>query len=352
MTTIPEESHNETTPFTEEQCHFLERAIATVVANTTVHPQTPVPPPILSNANLPKPTKPDNFTPGRNADVKLWLFQLEQYLRFTNLPRERYVEYAAALFRGSAISWWRTQLHGNQSLPANWEEFKDTMQRTFSPINHVKLARDRLSKLRQTYSVQDYVWRFQSLCLEIPDISEGEILDRFVRGLKGQIRKEVELRGLTNFQEIVQTAQRVDAIHYQNRGSFSTPSFSYSNGPAPMELGALQDVNLQDKTHPGINKDVNHDRIPINSTKLNEPIFSLADLANLFQTHREHISAGMADVFTAAASAISPLTVPYDPDNPIISNRNRRETMGGGLRPAQDKTFTRLDSHPFPIYME
>ena len=104
MTTIPEESHNETTPFTEEQCHFLERAIATVVANTIVHPQTSIPPPILSNANLPKPTKPDNFTPGRNADVKLWLFQLEQYLRFTNLPRERYVEYAAALFRGSAVS--------------------------------------------------------------------------------------------------------------------------------------------------------------------------------------------------------------------------------------------------------
>ena len=114
------------------------------------------------------------------------------------------------------------------------------MQRTFSPINHVKLARDRLSKLRQTYSVQGYVWRFQSLCLEIPHISEGEILDRFVRGPKGQIRKEVELRGLTNFQEIVQTAQRVNAIHYQNRGSFSTPSSSYSNGPAPMELGALQ----------------------------------------------------------------------------------------------------------------
>ena len=42
MTTIPEESHNETTPFTEEQCHFLERAIATVVANTTVHPQCEV----------------------------------------------------------------------------------------------------------------------------------------------------------------------------------------------------------------------------------------------------------------------------------------------------------------------
>ena len=101
----------EITPSTEEQCHFLEGDIATIVANTTAHPQTPLSPPILSNANLPKSTKPDNFTPRRNVDVKLWLFQMEQYLRSTNLPRERYVEYAVALFRGSTISWWRTLSH-------------------------------------------------------------------------------------------------------------------------------------------------------------------------------------------------------------------------------------------------
>ena len=104
MTTIPEESHNETTPFTEEQCHFLERAIATVVANTTIHPQMPLSPPILSNANLPKPpnqtTSPLEETQMLNCGCSNWNNIYDSQI---SQGKDMWSMHAA-LFRGSAIS--------------------------------------------------------------------------------------------------------------------------------------------------------------------------------------------------------------------------------------------------------
>ena len=110
-------------------------------------------------------------------------------------------------------------------------------------------------------SVADFVYRFRATCLRVPDLSEAEKLDRFVRALVQDVRLQVELRGPTNFHEAAMFAERADAVIMrvaghdaqktvkpkQKWGSFQWQpvpmktnvehNASGSGGPEPMELG-------------------------------------------------------------------------------------------------------------------
>ena len=61
-------------------------------------------------------------------------------------------------------------------------------------------------------SVADFVFRFCTTCLKIPDLSEAEKMDRFVRALAQEIRLQVELCGPQNFHEAAMFAERADAV--------------------------------------------------------------------------------------------------------------------------------------------
>ena len=58
----------------------------------------------------------------------------------------------------------------------------------------------------------DFVFRFRATCLKIPDLSEAEKLDHFVRALSQEIWLQVELRGPQNFHEAVMFAEQADAV--------------------------------------------------------------------------------------------------------------------------------------------
>ena len=61
-------------------------------------------------------------------------------------------------------------------------------------------------------SVADFVFRFHATCLKIPDLSEAEKLDRFVRALAHDIRLQVELCGPQDFHEAAMFAEWADAV--------------------------------------------------------------------------------------------------------------------------------------------
>ena len=46
----------------------------------------------------------------------------------------------------------------------------------------------------------------------MPDLSEAEKMDCFVRALVQEIQLQVELRGPVNFHEVAQFAERADAV--------------------------------------------------------------------------------------------------------------------------------------------
>ena len=93
-----------------------------------------------------------------------------------------------------------------------------------------------------------------------PEISEWEKFDRYVRGLKPRVRREVELRDVTTFTEAAKIAEKVDSnldrvFNQQPRANFNPGSRRNDGpnppGPVPMELGAMKKLDNKSKTPSG-----------------------------------------------------------------------------------------------------
>jgi hypothetical protein len=138
----------------------------------------------------------------------------------------------------------------------SWEQFVETLVKRFQLVSPEHTARDKLAVLQQTKSARAYADLFNAYMLDIPSMHEQDTVDRFIRGLKPELRLQVELRHPATLAETLELAIQVDAFMWQNRYSphddssmSSTRSnVPYSewqrsggnNGPQPMELGSAQ----------------------------------------------------------------------------------------------------------------
>ena len=200
---------------------------------------------------------PANYSGQKDAEsLESWLFSVEQYFDITGLKDElRRVQFAGTLLRGPALVWFRYMCSTRElgAFIQSWPMFSQELRLNFCPTNTVKLARDKLAYLRQnSASVRDYIREFRTVTMEIPGISADEKLDRFVRGLKPYIRKEVELREPPTYEDAIKLAEKFDSV--QRTSSSSTQSSyvqrnssghyhsrrSDYHGPAPMDLNAVQ----------------------------------------------------------------------------------------------------------------
>ena len=223
-----------------------------------------------------RPERPPKFFGRENDRADTWLFLNKQYFVTTGLAAnvKQCILLAASGFRGNAAVWWEhvvRQLE-QKSRPemTTWEQFEDAVKAEFQPLDSEKAARDILADLVQTRSVTAYVGVVRDLALQIPDLSMGDLLHKFTRGLKPHIRRDVELRDPKTLDEAIRMAERADVIETSNKwrrpnqGNFlhggqrtfqnnngmgrqppvygQRPQQSRYNGPQPMELGAMRAV--------------------------------------------------------------------------------------------------------------
>ena len=196
-----------------------------------------------------RPAKPSLFSAHKGSSrITSWLAELGRYFKAANChePHKR-ISFAATLLRGAPATWYDRHdrdVRARKKLDfTSWEEFESAIIKQFQSVNHDRIVRDQLATLSQRTSVQAYVTRFTELCLEIEDISDAEMLDRFIRGLKPNAQRELELHRPVNLEDAIERAERVDAVDYRqrqrmNRDNFAPRRLPY-NGPTPMELGAI-----------------------------------------------------------------------------------------------------------------
>ena len=94
-------------------------------------------------------------------------------------------------------------LYIQQQITASTEPLvhQDALLKMFKPVNSVKSARDKLHNLRQVSSVLKHNYEFRQLLIEINDMGAADQLDYYVRGLKRQVRLQVELHQPTTLQQ-------------------------------------------------------------------------------------------------------------------------------------------------------
>jgi Retrotransposon gag protein len=205
-----------------------------------------------------KPVKPESYSGSRKEDLDTFLFAVRQYcLQQNELSEARQVLFAGQMLKGSAALWWRTYLQQNVQQPASWDDFCAVIRRQFMPVDKVKIARDQIAVLRQDKGVREYTTRFRHLLLNIPTMGHEEQMDKYIRGLKPTIRRELELRlplleHAATIEDAINMAETIDAVEYRVFGNRPIipnsnrvrPGRSYAQAarpqPVPMELGAIQ----------------------------------------------------------------------------------------------------------------
>ena len=197
---------------------------------------------------LPGPSKPQPFTGRTDGDaVGAFVDAVSQYLDFygDRMAEPQRVTIATALLHGSAALWYRSyrqrELGGGHS--ASWNELKHQLLGKFRPINSTETLRDKLYNLGQTTSVARYIEQFNQLLNQLgpTEVAEREALDKFIRGLKKHIRREVRLEAPTSLQAAMETADRVDRLSFDR----STPRQALPRiRHDPMDLGHTEIADI------------------------------------------------------------------------------------------------------------
>jgi Retrotransposon gag protein len=136
-----------------------------------------------------KPSAPENFT-GASTKLETWIEQVELHMDPYRTPRTDniYRLAVARQFLGDQPRQW-ARLQGEIS---GWTELKERMRIYYEVPNKNKKSRDNLYRLRQVGSVKEYTLRFNSLILQIDSMSEDEQSFMYVRGLKPNVKMEIE----------------------------------------------------------------------------------------------------------------------------------------------------------------
>ncbi|CAI5476697.1 unnamed protein product [Closterium sp. Yama58-4] len=194
-----------------------------------------------------KPQRPPCFDPSQRGGptVQSWIFTMNVFFDANYVESDAAkIRYAVSLLRGPAMDWWRvivtsprayeppSQEEGPAGPAVTWSSFCETAQYStwdawcvglrarFEPIAASISARQKLRTWRQLGSVQDYTSGFLALCEQVGYMHEAERVDRYVGGLKPDISHEIMLRGLSNFNEILALAEKIDILRRPRPGSY------------------------------------------------------------------------------------------------------------------------------------
>lgn len=201
----------------------------------------------MTSINL-KPNKPETYDGTRDfVNVSTWLYKVEQFLSLTQLSApttiitdHNRIAFASSYLSGNAAIWW-FHLVSSATTPTTWESFKAALMNEFIPRDHDRRARDKLRTLKQTTSVEKYLAEYRNITLMIGDMNDGEKVDRFVDGLKYQVRVEVLKTNCGTFEDCARVALNVDSALWRARRTNPVGNYAHSpattSGPTPMEIG-------------------------------------------------------------------------------------------------------------------
>jgi hypothetical protein len=126
------------------------------------------------------------------------------------------------------------------------------MRQYFAPPNEDRRLQDEWANLRQHGSVFEYVSILTALAMQINGLSQSQILDKFIRGLKPKTRIEVELRDPQTIEEAYRLADRFDRIVYGahnttflTQRTYNQPTSAYATVGTygePMQIDALRTI--------------------------------------------------------------------------------------------------------------
>lgn len=174
--------------------------------------------------------KAPRFSGDNRASPYDFFDSIERLFSVVNATEEQVLQIMPMILSGSALAWFKPKIGTFKSL----EEFKIQFIRYFAPRSEVQIARDKLNACRQTTSVRSYTCAFRTIISRIPDIQDGEIQDRYRRGLKAPVKNLLDLLNpsFKDFEELAERAEILDANMHNIYGDADPVPFTNGNAAA------------------------------------------------------------------------------------------------------------------------
>ncbi|XP_020254010.1 uncharacterized protein LOC109831084 [Asparagus officinalis] len=180
----------------------------------------------FSNQKLvqPKSLRLDFPSFSGNENVIAWLEQVEQIFEYYDIKGDEWVKVCSFYLREEALQWYRW-LARNLEEFFQWEIFKEEIITRFGP-SELSRPYDAFSTLKQTNTVRDYLGRFeQTLSLLDDQPSRRHILEKFIGGLKEELRYEVTASRPSSLKEAISLAKLFEdrlKNERKSRGNWNT----------------------------------------------------------------------------------------------------------------------------------
>lgn len=124
-------------------------------------------------------------------------------------------------------------------MPTIWDEFKRFSMVEFIPSDHIRRSSDKLRKLFQKTDVARYLAEFHNILLTILSITDEEMFDGFITGIKYEVGPDVLKIAVSKFEETsiisiqIDSAIRATVKVFPVSSSSSIP-MANNGGPVPM----------------------------------------------------------------------------------------------------------------------
>ena len=168
-----------------------------------------------------KVPNPSPYAGVRNAkELENFLFDMEQYFRAAHTPESEMITISCMHLVGDAKLWWRTRVEdATRPRITTWEQMKADLREQFLPCNVAWQARESLRGLKHVGSVREYVKAFQSLMLNVKNMSEDDKLFNFMAGLQSWAQTELRRKGVNNLTSAVAAAEGLGDYKGTSEGS-------------------------------------------------------------------------------------------------------------------------------------
>ncbi|KAL1327056.1 uncharacterized protein [Arachis hypogaea] len=123
------------------------------------------------------------------TDALGWIFSMDQYFDFFQVPEEEQIGIAAIHMTGAAIPWF--QMSQRFAQFRSWNQVKRVIELEFGP-SLFESPRELLFKLQQGGTVSEYYSEFVALANRTPIDPPEALRDCFVSGLTPEVRREVK----------------------------------------------------------------------------------------------------------------------------------------------------------------
>ncbi|XP_070050957.1 uncharacterized protein [Nicotiana tomentosiformis] len=144
-------------------------------------------------------SKPPMFKGFHDAqEVENFLWHLENYFRNGKVRDDEAMINTAVLYLSeTAMLWWRRKMAGMDKglcTISTWDQFKAEFKRQFFPNNIFYEAKCKHREWKQTGSIRIYVKEFTTLMLQIPNLTNDDLLFHFMDGLQNWAKQELQCR--------------------------------------------------------------------------------------------------------------------------------------------------------------